>query len=95
MKAILFAAALSVAPAALPAQQVADSSPTSSSSAAPSTTALAGPRLQPELPRFEPRLADTRTSDGAAPASLASTHTIRVSTLVLVLCVVILVLVIT
>ncbi|HEV8400565.1 MAG TPA: hypothetical protein VGQ18_12120 [Gemmatimonadales bacterium] len=84
---ILFAAALYVAPAApLAAQQVADSLPTSTS-AAPATTPLAGPRLQPEWTRFEPRVADT-------PASLAATHTIRVSTLVLVLSVVILVLLI-
>ena len=92
---ILFAAALYVAAAApLAAQQVTGSSPASTSSAAPSTTALAGPRLRPDWPRVESRIADTGTSERAAPASLAGTHTIRVTTLVLVLSVVILVLLI-
>ena len=92
---ILFAVGLYAAPAApLAGQEVTGSSPTSTSSAVPSTTPLAGPRLQPEWSRFESRIADASTSASAAPASLAATHTIRVSTLVLVLSVVILVLLI-
>ena|SRR6266545_1589255 len=90
---ILFATALYVAPAApLAAQHVASSVPTSTTSAAPSTSSLPGPRLRPEWPRVEPRIADTSASERASPANLSGTHTIQVTTLVLVLAVVILVL---
>jgi len=54
-------------------------------------TTLAGPRLQPEFRRVQPAFSDSTTS--ASPV-VSDTHTIRMSTIVLVLVVVILVLLI-
>jgi len=54
-------------------------------------TAVAGPRLQPEVRRVEPVFADRRAS--ASPV-VEETHTIRMTTLVLILVIVIAVLLI-
>jgi len=58
-------------------------------SSAPAT--LPGPRLQPEFRRVQPAFSDSTT---AASPVVSDTHTIRMSTIVLILVVVILVLLI-
>jgi hypothetical protein len=71
----------------LVAQQASSPAPLAGAS-----TALAGPRLQPEFRRVQPAFADSSASASAAVAS--GSHTITVTTLVLVLVVVIVVLLI-
>ena len=56
------------------------------------TAPESGPRLRREWRRVEPRVSITAVSEIETPTSLHATHTIRVTTLVLVLAVVILVL---
>ncbi len=70
----------------LVAQQASSPAPQASAS-----TALAGPRLQPEFRRVQPAFAERSAS---ASAAVSDTHTITVTTLVLVLVVVIAVLLI-
>ena len=70
----------------LVAQQASSPAPQAGAS-----TALAGPRLQPEFPRAQPAFANRSAS--ASPV-VSDTHTIRMTTLVLVLVVVIAVLLI-
>ncbi|HWZ27125.1 MAG TPA: hypothetical protein VNX15_01095 [Gemmatimonadales bacterium] len=82
-----------VAARPLGAQQSSDSVVLTRPSAPPATAAAAslpGPRLSPEWRRTEPRMGDR---SAAMPAS-GDSHTLRISTLVLVLVVVILVLLI-
>ncbi len=62
-----------------------------SSSGVSSSSALAGPRLPPEFQRAEPTLARNTTSE-ASSLAVAGSHTIVISTLVLVLAVIIVVL---
>ena len=97
MRWLRIAAVLCVAAATpLAAQQASDPVPPASAPAAQqassASTALPGPRLQPEWQRVEPSFADRRASGPVAAA--AGTHTITVTTLVLVLLVIIAVLVI-
>lgn len=79
---ILFAALCAGTVTALPAQQPAGAS--RSAAQAPST-ALSGPRLQPEWPRFEPVAAVSKTPNNALLASGGSNHTFVFSTLALVI----------
>jgi len=79
----------------LVAQQASEPAPQAGPGAAQAssaTTALPGPRLQPEWRRVEPTFADSRASEPVAAA--AGSHTITVTTLVLVLVVIIAVLLI-
>ena len=61
----------------------------------PSTTLLAGPRLKPDWPRFEPRIAASSTSARPLLASGGDNHTFVFSTLALVLIGVIVLLLVT
>ena len=78
----------------LAGQQAAGTAPASVVSPAPassSSTALPGPRLQPEWRSFEPSVTDTSAS-GRASLMSEGRHSIVVSTLALILIVVIVVL---
>ena len=81
----------------LTAQQSVGPAPAAGVNAAPvsaPSTALPGPRLQPEYRRYEPGVADSSTSRAALMPSGGS-HTIVISTLALILIVVIVVLLVT
>jgi hypothetical protein len=78
----------------LAAQQASAPAPAAGASVAPASsasTALPGPRVQPEWRRFEPSVTDTSASESASLMSGGS-HTLVVSTLALVLIVIIVVL---
>lgn len=96
MKAMILVAALcALALPPLSAQQAAAPAPAPAASTAPvraSSTALPGPRLQPEWRRFDPSVTDSSESARASNMSGGGSHTIVVSTLALILIVVIIVL---
>lgn len=89
---VLVIALCAVTLPSLAAQQAAGPAPATGTTAAPasvSNAALPGPRLQPELRRYEPSVAD---SSAALMNNSESHTTIVISTLALILIVVIIVL---
>jgi hypothetical protein len=92
---VLVIALCAMALPALAAQQAAGPAPTAGVSSAPvnsPSSALPGPRLQPEWRSFEPSVTDTSASGRASLMSDGRSHTIVISTLALILIVVIVVL---
>jgi hypothetical protein len=81
---LLIAALCTSTMAALAAQQPGgDAQRTTPASS--TSTALPGPRLQAEWPRFEPGIAENTVSSNAALTSAARSHTFVFSTLALVI----------
>lgn len=91
MKRWLSMAALLCVATATPLVAQQASAPVTPAPRAEARTAVAGPRLQPEVRRVEPVFENRRAS--ASPV-VEETHTIRMTTLVLILVIVILVLLI-
>jgi hypothetical protein len=78
---ILVTALCTGAATTLVAQQPSGVARNAAQASSPSTV-LSGPRLQPEWPRFEPRIAENNALNSA---SLSSNHTFVFSTLALVI----------
>jgi len=92
---VLVIALCALAVPALASQQAAGSPPAAGVSPAPvnsPSSALPGPRLQPEWRSYEPSVTDSSASGGASLMSDGRSHTIVISTLALILIVVIVVL---
>ena len=88
---VLVIALCAVTVPSLAAQQAAGPTPATGTPVAPASApnaALPGPRLQPELRRYEPSVADSST----ALMNNRESHTVVISTLALILIVVIIVL---
>ena len=81
---ILVTALCTGATTTLAAQQPSGVARSAAQASSPSTV-LSGPRLQPEWPRFEPRVAENNASNSALLASGGSNHTFVFSTLALVI----------
>jgi len=75
---------------AAPAVTLPTTEPAAGLPAAPAASSMAGPRVTPPLERYEPALPGR--SESAAPVARGGSHTIVISTLVLVLAVIIIVL---
>jgi hypothetical protein len=81
---LLVTALCSGAMTTLGAQQPSATAPSATPVSSPSTV-LSGPRLKPEWPRFEPRVAESNATSSALLASGGSNHTFVFSTLTLVI----------
>jgi hypothetical protein len=94
MKTVVVVALLATAALRpLAGQQVQTPAPVAPASSAATTTVLPGPRIEPQPRSYEPKLVTGGTTDNNA-SSRGDSHTIRMSTLTLILVVVILVLLI-